>query len=1020
MGDFQQVLHTVIPSPPVVHTPSPPSQAPFVAPVVPSVAPPSNEPVMPTFVTPTRQTVILPARTTTTDFITTTTTTNVPPTGSILPNITYQSQGTPYYIPLSYLSSVINQDPLTVSTVNAQTINVSTLNSISTNAQNVLTNYIEATEAYVYDKLTLDNQVLTANATELLLNGSPLVTANQISSIADWSKDPAISTIRANGNDLTNVRYANFSTIVADGVTVRNLTYLYSTTIQTFESTVTAEIHKLTVSSITGGNAYFDVLTAGTFINPSASTINCDYINVSSNANIKTATFSNAPTFNQGATFNGTRPNFTTGFVTSGANNFNFQNIDNASNINGNVITIAPQNNLNVNTSNAMTVTVDRFADVGGSAVVSLTAKDGAGTLISLNANSAHPNALTPTSAVNINAQGNVGLLTDAPYGGAVNITAQAGLTGLGASVLGGGGINLTAYSYGILAPGTIKESAGSILAYSGLTTPSVGVIGNSYYSALNCLSLTAGATPATTSYPGVVYLRGDSGTKVVNGFYTDTITATGNSVLPTITGVTSINGSAYPPTSGSGVWCSTATTALNMNGNSINNISNAINFQGGGSIKDYVPSIHLFDFDGNNCDQTRILNGSANIVLLPGSGGQTYFGGADYYFQGNVHLMGHQLDMGVGDITNVDAINMKSGGGDINTVKNITFLGGSIGTGSNYLDIRGNGTGNYASLINGGSYYTIDTAGNNVMYSSNVAGVRANNNVYIQSDTSYVELIANGGTGNVYLTAGFTEFRGNADFTQSNSYISGLAHIYGNTSASGGGLAIDYLYFLGFNSAGNNANLYCSGGQMNMLNYNGGTYIQNFNAPGTGNLSLYSASNDVIVATGAGHNIAINSGSNIYFNSAQPNGLFAVYTSTLNAQSLLDTNLTIGQNFNVTATGSAQLRASYFNFFNDCYFNSKDLHDVKNLYRVVSGTAINQPVIQYGTDGTGSGVSGHVTVTIPTAYTSKTTYVVQVTMQDAPTAQLYATPLTSNTFEIGWTSAGTGTQNIMWTTFGT
>ena len=77
------------------------------------------------------------------------------------------------------------------------------------------------------------------------------------------------------------------------------------------------------------------------------------------------------------------------------------------------------------------------------------------------------------------------------------------------------------------------------------------------------------------------------------------------------------------------------------------------------------------------------------------------------------------------------------------------------------------------------------------------------------------------------------------------------------------------------------------------------------------------------------------------------------------------------------------------------------------------------QPFIQYGT-ATGSGGSGTVAVTIPAAYTLSNSYVVQVTMRDAPTAQLYATPTASNTFTIGWTSAGSGTQTIMWTTFGT
>jgi hypothetical protein len=86
---------------------------------------------------------------------------------------------------------------------------------------------------------------------------------------------------------------------------------------------------------------------------------------------------------------------------------------------------------------------------------------------------------------------------------------------------------------------------------------------------------------------------------------------------------------------------------------------------------------------------------------------------------------------------------------------------------------------------------------------------------------------------------------------------------------------------------------------------------------------------------------------------------------------------------------------------------------------RQMSSSNVAQPIIQYGTF-TGSGSSGSGVVTIPTAYTGSGTYVVQVTMLDPPTAQLYATPQTGSTFNIGWSSGGGGVQRIMWTTFGT
>jgi len=51
----------------------------------------------------------------------------------------------------------------------------------------------------------LDGQVLTANATELLLNGSPLATLSNLSSIGDWAQEPAVSTIQAAGYPMIDI-----------------------------------------------------------------------------------------------------------------------------------------------------------------------------------------------------------------------------------------------------------------------------------------------------------------------------------------------------------------------------------------------------------------------------------------------------------------------------------------------------------------------------------------------------------------------------------------------------------------------------------------------------------------------------------------------------------------------------------------------------------------------------------------------------------------------------------------------
>jgi hypothetical protein len=1170
---------------------------------------------------------------------------------SLIPNACWINPDTSYFV---------------TAPIRTSTIQVSSISGNNASFSSITSQYATFSSTFTCN-VTLGNQQLTANSTNLLLNGIPVATTSNLSSsLADWSFYPQTSTLIGNNQDIngTNILTAksintsSLNTSTASIITLSgtngtfinlftqnlmafNIVNFTSTVIDVYESTIRADIMLANISTaniknavVSSGiistlyatNAVFGNLTASTItvssiISPPVNDGVFSTLNVSGLTTTYGLTVSATATLNDGANFYGSRPNFTTGINTTGANNFNNTNIDNARNILGNTLLLASPNYININTSSYTAITNDRGADVGGFSQINLTSKFGQGTRVNITADAA--SYFTPaaaTQAVNITANASVNY-NGVAGGGAVNIVAN-GAVGETTSVLGNGVIRLTAFSAlsSPPVPGLILQSAGSISAYSGLASPATGVYGCSFYSALVTLSLTCGATPVTTSFPGVVYLRGDNGTKVVNGLYVDSLNNNAGFDLNIASktadisnrninidsaldlklnssngGQVIINGSVYPPASGSGVWASTATTALNMNGFNITGISNlysagdfnifapsglgiglnnntyfnnkaigdvgAINMTSGaiinasgGSISNlgniygsnltittggnlqlksstggnviiqtttagnisvngvvfttnatsWVPgTVHTLFGDvvsgakyiswtyptgthiNDNCNislscsnnisltaPTITLTGdtigtggnvSVNGVVfttnatswVPGtvhtlfgdvvSGGKyiswtyptgtqindncnislscsnnisltaptitftgvvtsfsniyagaavigtpsafgsnfAYFGhnalaanGTEYaliqsdggetllncktgsimrFRQNNTDIFtatasyldlcnhyinniaslyfanGTDIYAGYSNQLNFDASNsyflgnlrlfgsgrtLDIASNTITNVQQITFLGGNITTGSNYLDIRGLGSGNYASLINGGSYYTIDTAGNCIMYSSNVAGVRASNNVYIQSDTSYVELIANSGTGTVYLTAGFTEFRGNAGFTPSNSYINGLAHIYGNTAAPGGGLAIDYMYGLFFNSGSNNANLYASGGTLNMANYNGGTYIQNFNSTGTGDMVLYNQNNPIILATGATKDIAINSGRSINLNSAQPDGYVSIYTSTINTTSLLDTNITGNRAVTVAAgTGDINLRTSGGNF---------------------------------------------------------------------------------------------------------
>jgi hypothetical protein len=175
--------------------------------------------------------------------------------------------------------------------------------------------------------------------------------------------------------------------------------------------------------------------------------------------------------------------------------------------------------------------------------------------------------------------------------------------------------------------------------------------------------------------------------------------------------------------------------------------------------------------------------------------------------------------------------------------------------------------------------------------------------NVVLNART-YFEAIAPSGT---YLTSPFTEVRGYLTFNTSNNYINNLRHIYGDIGGGGGGLAIDYMYGLFFNGTGKNANLYIDAGNLNMINYNTGINIANYNSNGTGGVTIYSASNFVNVGTGTGYDVNLNSGRYVSVNAAQPGGAFGIYTSTMNTTTLGDTNFTCGLNFSITGGGASQ-----------------------------------------------------------------------------------------------------------------
>ena len=476
--------------------------------------------------------------------------------------------------------------PISVSSLTVSTLTANKITANSTITGFIEGSYGEISNWYVDETLYVNFQALTADSDQLFLNGIPVATTANLSSIQNWSYFAQVSTLDGNNQSTIGLSYLEASTIGTKNLTASNIftqnlmafniVNFTSTVIEVYESTIqsdiklanisTANINNLNVSTLNCLNGAFNNISAGTasintltgtsasFSNFTASSITVSSIvsppvtagsfsslTVVSNTNTgsltvgsnNTTSFSAPPNFNDGANFSGNRPNFNAGINTIGANNFNNTNLDNVGRITANTVFVGSPNYVNIQTSSFTAILNNRGADVGGNSVIDLKSQFGAATRVNITADASSALAPTPTQIVTITANGATSLTQNA-VGGRVSIVANAG-SGSGANILGWGQIDLTAFSSAPY-PGVIKESAGSILAYSGVTVPAVGVPGCSFYSALTCLSLTAGATPATTSFPGVVFLRGDNGTKVTNGFYSDTITATGNSVLPTIT----------------------------------------------------------------------------------------------------------------------------------------------------------------------------------------------------------------------------------------------------------------------------------------------------------------------------------------------------------------------------------------------------------------------------------------------------------------------------------------------------
>jgi len=109
------------------------------------------------------------------------------------------------------------QNQATAGTNSFSTLFVSSLTA-GNGAINILTNSTITTTS-----INIDGQTLDADSNTLFLNGIPIATTSNLSSIADWSLYDAVSTVRMRGNDISSV-----GTIYANG---GNINYIFASSI---------------------------------------------------------------------------------------------------------------------------------------------------------------------------------------------------------------------------------------------------------------------------------------------------------------------------------------------------------------------------------------------------------------------------------------------------------------------------------------------------------------------------------------------------------------------------------------------------------------------------------------------------------------------------------------------------------------------------------------------------------------------------------------------------------------------
>lgn len=140
----------------------------------------------------------------------------------------------PYFAVGGFNASTIETGSLVASTVQASSITAYSVSSVLLDAEEINTSTISTIA------LDLDGQYLTATASNLLLNGIPIATTANLSSLADWSFFPAISSVNMNGNNLINTANISTGSIIGGTGFFTQLMAINSMFLSTYTSTISS------------------------------------------------------------------------------------------------------------------------------------------------------------------------------------------------------------------------------------------------------------------------------------------------------------------------------------------------------------------------------------------------------------------------------------------------------------------------------------------------------------------------------------------------------------------------------------------------------------------------------------------------------------------------------------------------------------------------------------------------------------------------------------------------------------